>query len=413
MARIYEDPRTASRSLGHTLYAGGEPMVTSTLRAYSDPEAPAVVLEATLPWPADPTLVGLGARVVLRIGPLVRWVDYTGEIVSVSEQPDGTGLLVASTAGFYQGGDTAIRFNGNEPTEYSTTPQEALEDMLGRFPYTRVRVPNVRSPAFVRVGEQAYPIVADVGSAIADVEEAARLKQKDTFLNEAIVQRRPTVGSITAQEGSDIWHVGREVAEFSADPRADSRFFSVAMVQQNPITGEYARVVPEDAKIRYQKPHMAPSRGVVFYEEMTPETDPVTGAAIAGEFVDDARSLQAQIAISLGLGGEHSVQAVVPYVDPRIEDLDSRDIIKVNRETGVLTRWRTTIEAQERNYTENTATYTMAAIALYSRKPGEDSPDFPTFPDEAPPTSTPDEPEPPEALYPSDTLYPSETLVPQ
>lgn len=405
MERIYSDPRSASRAaVGAALYVGNDPVLTSTLRAYSDAEAPAVVLEATLPSPIPPTVVGLPARVVLRIAGTIRWVDYLGEVVAVGENPDGSGTLAAATAGYYQGGDTAIKFAGTSPTEYATTPDEALFDMLSRMPYNRIRVPQIKRPFFLRQGETAYPIVADVGSAIEELEGEARVKQKDTFLNEAIVKGRPTIGSVTAERSGTAWVVGREISEFSADPNGSSRFYSVAMVYQNPETGEYERLVREDARIRYEAPHMAPPRDVVYFEEMVPETNPVTGSS-TGEFEENAANLQAQIAISLGLGGEHSISAVVPYIDPRIEDFDGRDIVKRDNETGIVTRWRATILAQERNYTQNTTTYTAVAVALFRRKPLDDP--LPSFPDSGRPAPQ-DSEEPAGPLMASSTMKISE-----
>lgn len=397
MAAIYDDPRTAGQFVHHTLYVGDEPIITSALRAYSADDAPAVVLEGTTPTPLAPTAVGRPARVVLTIGGSVRWVDYIGEVVSVTEEEDGSGTFAASTAGYYQGGDTTIKFGAK--TEYNHTPQGALYDMLRRLPYNRLAIPPILKPRFVRQAEEAFPMVAEVGVGVAAVEEEARLVQKDTFLNEAIAHKLPSVGTLSSQQPTAVWHVGRDIAAWSATPEGASRYYDVAVVRQDPVTGDYQRLVRQNTRIRYDKPWMAPPEGTTFYEELSTDEE--------DRRQEHAERTQAQIAVSMGYGGQHTGVAVTPYIDPRIEDYDGRDVVNFDREAGVTTRWRTTVRSQERNYTENTATYTTFALIL-SRKVRSD--DAPIFPQQAPAPTAPPLPSAP--LTPSDVLTPSDILVP-
>ena len=382
MDEIYSDPARAAKAMTYRVYVDGEPVRVTSARAFSAADAPAVGLDCSLPWPLDPTSERKEAKVELFIEG-IRWTDYTGTVVKLTE--DESGSFGASTAGYYQGGEDSVKFG--EEKSYSAEPSAALLDMLRRLPYRRVMVPHIPLPLFVREGPDVYPLMAPVGEGIDAVEGVAGVVQKDTFLDEARVFPAPSIGGITSSEEPVRWTVGREITEFSADLKNNARFRDVGMVRQLP-TGKYEELVTPRPEVRYAPGIEPPPINTTFYEEL-----PEDSATL------DARSRAASVAGALSFGGEHQVSFTTPFIDPRIEDYDMRDILRHNYATNVSTLYRVLIESQDRDYALSQASYSGTGVILERKKVSP----IPSVTRRSIENSTP---------FPSESLMPSESLFP-
>ena len=349
---IYSDRKRAAKAMRYTVYVDDEPVRVLSARAFSASDAPAVALDATLPWPLHYTKERKSVRVELSIEGRP-WIDYEGILQTLGEDEGGGGSFGASTAGYYQGGEDSIKFN--KETSYAMAPNRAIHDMLSRFPYNRIKNnSSITQPDFIRTGPDAYPLMAPVGEAIANVEEEAGVIQKDSFLNEANVFASPSIGGIVAGDDSVTWRVGEEIESFSADLANSARFFDVGVTRQEAATGDYISLVTPRPRVRYPAGVEPPPENTTWWEEISEETDATV----------DARSLAFSISAALSFGGEYTVSFTTPFIDPRIEDYDVRNVIRHNYETNMTTFYKVLIESQARDYTAGKATYTGMGVIL-------------------------------------------------
>ncbi len=348
---VFSDRDRAAEAVTYSLVVDGRPVPTTALRVFTETGNPAVGLDGTTPSPLDPRVERKEARVTLRVEGR-EWLDYRGRVISVGDE--GTGTVGASTSGYWQGGEDAVRFGAFAGTPYSHTPSAALSDMLRRLPYRRIRVPDVRAPLFVRQGPDAYPPTAAVGEGIAEVEEEARLVQRDSFLDSARVFPRPSLGGM-ASGSQGRWRVGREVSSFSATLKNSARWREVDVISPLP-DGTYVSLLRDPVPVRYPPGVAPPPVGTTRYEEMP---DPSTG---------NAKDLGLSVAFLL-YPGEHDVSMTTPFIDPRIEDFDVREVERLDPETGITTLWRVLIESQERDYAGGTASYRGVGAMLSGNTP--------------------------------------------
>lgn len=360
---IFSDRDRAAEAITYTLRVDGQPVGTTALRTFTEGENPAVGLDGATPSPLPPAAERKEARVVLRVEGR-EWLDYQGRVLTIGEDDAGSGNVGGSTAGYWQGGDDAIRFGAFPSTPYADTPGAALSDMLRRFPYHGVRVPKISVPLFVRQGADAYPPIAAVGEGIEAVCSEARVAQRDSFLDVAGVFPKPSLGGIVSGQGprsgsATRWRVGREVAAFSASLKNSARYRDVDVVRLL-ADGTYLRLLKDPVPVRYPPGVGPPPSGTTLYEELSDDTEEDTA---------NAKFLGLSVAGVLSRGGEHAVTITTPFIDPRIEDYDVREVENVNRQTSVTTLWRVLIESQERDYAGGSATYSGTGVILSRTEP--------------------------------------------
>lgn len=347
MVDIYDDPGRAADAVSAALYLDGDRFRVTALTAASVADAPAVALEATLPTMPSLKLIRREAKVRLRIEGIV-WEDYVGTVMKLGQNDDGSCALTASTPGYWQGGDDGIKFNAT--TAYSHRPHNAMEDMLKRFPYKRLIIPAISGPLYVRQGPLAWPPVALVGEAIDDLELKAGVVQRDNWLSEAYTRTVPSLGTIVT--GSPIhWRKGEHVSAFEHELKEGGQFYDVGVVRQNRVTGEYEQLVKPRVRVRYDPGVAPPPQDATYYEEITEGED-------AEQEVVDAREKAVQLAATFSFGGPRDCTFLTPFLDPRVEDYDVRDVTVVDYETQIVTRHRVMIEAQSRDYLGMGVSYT-------------------------------------------------------
>lgn len=366
---VFSDPRRAKNAVTHSLTIAGRPVRTSSLRAFTQKDAPAVALEGATPE----RITRLDERRRVRVDLLVEgrpWREYEGRLIKFSDSDEsgagtagGSGAFGASTSGYWQGGEDAVRFN--ERKAYTGRPDAALMDMLARLPYRGIKVPEIPGPDFVKTGENRYPPTSAVGEGIDHVEAEARVVQRDTFLDRAGVYPRPSLG-VALGAGASLarkWRVGREVSAFAAVPRNSARFRDVGVVRLL-ASGAYESLLGYDEKgrprtieVRYPPGVEPPPRGTTYYETISAES---------GERTQNGRTLGLSIAGAL-YPGEFDVTIETPYVDPRIEDFDRLEVERTDPRTGETRVYRCLIEAQERLYDVPKAVYACTGAIVGRR----------------------------------------------
>jgi hypothetical protein len=291
----------------------------------------------------------------------------------LNENEDGSGSFGASTPGYYQGGDDAIKFGANK--EYNTTPQKAMRDMLKRLPYKHIEVAPIKNPKFKRVKEDAFPLVAAVGEGIEAVEEVAGMVQKDSFVGGAYAIPIPKLGGISSHRRDpsdvDMWQVGEHVYGFSAVLKNSARFYDVGIVAQDEETGVLRELVKPRPKVRYFPGVSPPPRHCTYYEEISDD------ATLRTKNQRAVRQRAQSLAAAFSFGGEHTCTFTTPFIDPRIEDFDVKEIRHHNYETGLTTHWRVLIEGQVRDYVNNTVQFTGTGLILRRRGKAQKKPKVP------------------------------------
>lgn len=349
---IFSDPHRAAQALLWTLTIDGEPQVATDLRAYSEVGNPAFALEGSTPTPLDYRLERKRANVDLLIEGRP-WREYRGRVVDIGEDEDGSGTFGAATAGYYQGAEDSIKFNTR--TTFADRPDAAYRKMLAKFPYRRRKVPAIAGPDFIRQGEEAYHQDNPIGEAIDALEEESATVQIDRPLDVAEVLSRPNMGGVAVQRDVRRWTVGREVSSFSAQKKAATAYYDVGVLRI--LGGSRESLVNPRPRVRYPAGVEPPPVDVTYWHTISEES---------GERTSDARKI-ANTLLTVFRYGEHDVTFTTPFIDPRVEDYDVREVVRMNHETGEETLFRVLIEAQERDYVNMEATYRGTGVIIARR----------------------------------------------